>query len=157
MLQICRVWNKGDGRVKLICMAPKAGAKDTPVNTGPTLGVNTGDRNGTQTDGEPPAPSRVRLNEPQGNGSSNKTDVTSKTGKDDQYSHNVSSNGNDSGVTKPASHDSGMTKPASHDSAAPQLKTEIGSLQLAAPGTARHDQSNKSSDAVQSENDYEGR
>ena len=146
-MQNCRVWNKGDGRVKLICMAPKAGAQNTPVNTGPTLGVNTGDRNSTQTDGEPSAPSRVRLNEPQGKGSSNKTGVTSKDNKADEISHNGSSNGNGSGVTKPASH----------DTAAPQLKTEVGSLQLAAPGTARHDQSNKSSDAAQSENDYEGR
>lgn len=94
--------------MKLICIAPKLGAAGVPVNNGPTVGVNTSDRNSTDDILE---------------GSSN--------GKSDSPvgAQHPSANGNGS--------NGGGTAQQNADAIGSQLETDIGSLHLTAPGTSR--------------------
>lgn len=61
--------------MKLICIAPKLGAPDVPVNNGPTVGVNTSDRNSTAdaleglSSGQSDSPIGVQHASANGNGS----------------------------------------------------------------------------------------
>lgn len=97
--------------MKLICIAPKLGAPGLPVNNGPTVGVNTSDRNSTD-------------------------DVLegSSSGKSDSSiaAQHPSANGNGS--------NGGGTAQQNAGSIGSQLETDIGSLHLTAPGTSRDTQ-----------------
>ena len=117
-----RVWNKGDGRVKLICMAPKLGAPGVPVNNGPTIGVNTSDRNSTETD-----------------------DALEKvsSSKADSGSPRPSSNGNKSNG---GDNINGRDGSDGQESIGSQLQTDVGSLHLTAPGTFRDDTAQSNSE-----------
>lgn len=107
-----RVWNKGDGHVKLICIAPKLGAPGVPVNSGPTIGVNTSDRNSTET------------NDAWQKASSSKSDC----GAQRPSTNGSKSNGGDSM--------NGRNGNDGQESIGSQLGTNVGSLHLTAPGTS---------------------
>ena len=95
--------------MKLICMAPKLGAPGVPLNSGPTVGVNTSDRNSTETDA-----ALEKL-------SSSKSDILRDAERPSVNGSKLHGrNGND------GQQDIGC-----------QLETDVGSLHLTAPGTSR--------------------
>lgn len=103
--------------MKLICIAPKLSAPGVPVNNGPTVGVNTSDRNSTDEALE---------------GSS-----SGKSG---------SSNGVDRPSAKGNGSNGGGTAQQYADAIGAQLETDIGSLHLTAPGTSRDTQAQANSE-----------
>ena len=110
-----RVWNKGDGQVKLICIAPKLGSPGMPVNRGPTVGVNTSDRNSTDIDDSLRKASSVK----------------SDSGAQSSSTNGSKSNGGDSMNARTGNN--------GQDNTGSQLETDVGSLHLTAPGTSRDD------------------
>ena len=116
-----RVWNKGDGQVKLICMAPKLGVPGMPVNVGPTVGVNTSDRNSTVVDDALEKTSSSKSD----NGAQRPSTNGSKANGGE--SMNVSTENDGQGIDA-------------------QLNTDVGSLHLTAPGTSRDDAAQSNSE-----------
>ena len=125
-----RVWNKGDGQVKLICMAPKLGTAGTSVNTGPTVGVNTSDRNSTVDDALE-AISRSKSDVLR-RGQSNGRQSQGSPLVDDRHEGVHGGNG----------------EQESDGSTSSQLQTEIGSLHLTAPGTSRNDKTQEDEGSI---------
>ena len=121
----CRVWNKGDGLMKLICMAPKANKPDAPMNTGPVAGINTSDRNDTSTDGKPVTKASTSANSQDKGGSNDSLHIDAMQTHAAQV---MSNNGNGDGDGSNGSSPMGS-----------QLNTDVGSLKLTAPGTSRRD------------------
>lgn len=118
--------------MKFICMAPKLGALDVPVNTGPTVGVNTSDRNSTNTDDTLEG---VSSSESESDSKSNGKNPSANSGRSNSGGapgYSESSNGNGAGSSN-------------NDSASSQLKTDVGSLHLQAPSMLRRDGSESSS------------
>ena len=122
-------------------MAPKLGAIGAPVNDGPTVGVNTSDRNGTQTD---EALEAVSSNESEGGtkgksasansgrsgfGGSSTGDLPADTQRMGKSNGNGNGNGN------------GIADGSSSSATSSQLRTDVGSLNLTAPGTSRNEAS----------------
>lgn len=107
-------------------MAPKLGASGTPVNTGPTVGVNTSDRNSTGVDdvleATPSSKSQVLRG-----GQSPQPSNTPSNGGPTADDRNAGTNG-----------DNGHGGEESNATSS-QLQTNIGSLHLTAPGTSRND------------------
>lgn len=110
--------------MKLICLAPKLGAPGVPLNSGPTVGVNTSDRNSTEIDAalEKTSSSKSDIlrgaERPPANGSKSTAGESMN-----------SRNGNDG-----------------QESIGSQLETDIGSLHLTAPGTSRDDKGQSNSE-----------
>ncbi|DBA72591.1 TPA: hypothetical protein ACH3X2_010343 [Trebouxia sp. C0005] len=123
-----RVWNKGDGLMKLICMAPKANKPDAPLNTGPVVGINTSDRNDTSTDGHPVIKASTSANSQDKSGSNGSVHSDAMQTHVAQGLSNNGPHGNGDGDGT-----SGISPMGS------QLNTDVGSLKLTAPGTSRHD------------------
>ena len=119
-------------------MAPKLGGPDAPVNDGPTVGVNTSDRN-APTDSVDAA----STSEPHKPGSSS----AAKSGRS---SIGVAAD------TQPASPRSNGTSNTNGNGADnSQLDMEVRSLNLKAPGMSRNDQSHSSSEDEGSVDDVE--
>ena len=122
-------------------MAPKLGAVDVPVNDGPTVGINTSDRNGTQIDD---ALEAVSSNESDKGTNGKRTSAnsdrsgfgsSSSGGLPTDTQHVGKRNGNGNGDAE-----------GSTSSAGSQLKTDVGSLKLTAPGTSLNNTSYSSSE-----------
>lgn len=105
-------------------MAPKLGSSGTSVNTGPTVGVNTSDRNSTEMDDAL---------------------ETMFRGKSDGLRRGQNNGSQSDGGPLGGDRIVGMNCGDGHDAeesdsaTSSQLQTEIGSLHLTAPGTSRDD------------------
>lgn len=120
--------------MKLICMAPKRNTLDVPLNTGPVVGVNTSDRNDTSNDAQP------TMMEPNSANGQAIADSNGSMHNDATHSHEAKEMSDEGGSDK--SIGNGHT-----DAVEPQLNVGVGSLKLTAPGTARYNASENTSDS----------
>ncbi len=129
--QCCRVWNKGDSLMKLICMAPKANKPDAPMNTGHVVGVNTSNRNDTSTNATRVMKASTSANSQDDGDSNGSVCDAIQTHAAQELSNNGNGDGNGSSSSSPMGS---------------QLNTDVGSLKLTAPGTSRYEASERNSE-----------
>ena len=146
-------------------MAPKNVDADAIVNTGPTQGVNTGDRNedsrthaaGTDAGNGAGNGARSNGNNAQVNLSNRDQAGHSRSTKNGNGSKNGNNNQNGNGNGNESGTGNGSAKRSSTDSVATQLNTAVGSLQLPKPSTAADDSADSKPDAGKSADEFEER